>query len=171
MAHTRWPANGKTVTFNGSSLQTIGGSHSTPFDNLTIANAGAGVTLGINTNVNGTLTLTNSLNTGVFTLTQNNSTPTAGNGDVIGNVKRANNGLPLPTGTAYTFGNPFNVITFSAASVLTPTDVTFNLVSAAPADFLTAVKRTYTLTQNNGRGVVVSVSLRLLVCGVYSDVE
>ena len=144
---TSFMANGNTVNFNGSSLQTIGGSTSTTFDNLTIANAGVGVTLGINTNVNGTLTLTNNLNTGAFTLTQNNSTPTAGNGDVIGNVKRANNGLPLPTGTAYTFGNPFNVITFSAASVLTPTDVTFNLVSAAPVDFSTAVKRTYTISQ------------------------
>src|SRR5947199_253153 len=63
---TTFTANGKTVNFNGSSLQTIGGSTSTTFDNLTIANPGAGVTLGINTNVNGTLTLTNNLNTGAF---------------------------------------------------------------------------------------------------------
>jgi Bacterial Ig domain/Carboxypeptidase regulatory-like domain len=159
---TSFTANGDTVNLNGSGAQTIGGSTSTTFNNLTIANAGTGVTLGINTSVNGTLTLTNNLNTGANTLTQNNALPTAGNGDVIGNVKRANNGSPLPTGTAYTFGNPFNVITFGAASVLTPTDVTFNLVMAAPSDFTTAVKRTYTITQNNGGVFTATLQLHYL---------
>ena len=158
---TSFMANGNTVNFNGAGAQTIGGNTSTTFDNLTIANAGVGVTLGINTSVNGTLTLTNNLNTGAFTLTQNNSTPTAGSGDVIGNVKRANNGLPLPTGAAYTFGNPFNVITFSAASVLTPTDVTFNLVTAAPSDFLTGGEANLHHHAKQRRGVCGDLAIAL----------
>ncbi len=47
-----------TVTFNGSSGQTLGGSATTPFNNLTINNS-SGVTLDHAQQVNGTLTLTN----------------------------------------------------------------------------------------------------------------
>lgn len=50
-------ANGGTVTFNGTSAQTIGGTSSTVFNNMVMNSAG--VTLLIPTTVNGALTLTN----------------------------------------------------------------------------------------------------------------
>ncbi len=61
-----------TVVLNGTTVQTIGGSMSTPFNSLTLNNA-AGATLGISETVNGTLTLTNGLltTTGSYLLTIN----------------------------------------------------------------------------------------------------
>lgn len=46
-----------TVTFNGTLAQAIGGTAATTFHNLTISNTGNIVTLGINTNVSGNLTI------------------------------------------------------------------------------------------------------------------
>ncbi|MCX6246016.1 MAG: T9SS type A sorting domain-containing protein [Bacteroidetes bacterium] len=58
-----------TVILNGTSPQTLGGTASTTFSNLTINNAN-GVTLGNNETVNGTLTLTSGMvNTDINTLT------------------------------------------------------------------------------------------------------
>src|SRR5256884_510915 len=59
----------------------------------------------------------------------------------------------------------------SAAAVLTPTDVTFNLISAAPADFLTAVKRTYTITQNNGGVFAATLQLHYLDADLNGNAE
>jgi hypothetical protein len=147
-------ANGNTVNFNGAGAQAIGGNTATTFNNLTIANAGGGVSLALNATVNGTLTLTNDLNTGVNTLIQPSTAPaSAGTRDVIGNVQRTNSPSSLPLSTALTFGNPFNRITFDSGTP--PTDVTINLVKSAPGDFLTAVTRTYTITPNGG-GVFAS---------------
>lgn len=50
-----------TVIFNGTTSQTIGGTVTTTFNNLTINNTGAGVTLGISETVNGVLSLNNGL--------------------------------------------------------------------------------------------------------------
>src|SRR6267378_22652 len=51
-------ATTSTFNFNGAVAQAIGGTASTSFNNLTIANTGGGVSLGANETVNGTLTLT-----------------------------------------------------------------------------------------------------------------
>ena len=81
-------ANTNTVNFNGSTPQTIGGTSVTTFNNLTIANAVSGVSLGQNANVNAVLTLTNDLTTGANILTMPNTGTSAGTADVIGNVRR-----------------------------------------------------------------------------------
>lgn len=53
-----------TVTFNGASAQTIGGSFTTTFNNLTIANTADGVTLGSNIIISDNL----SVSAGIFNL-------------------------------------------------------------------------------------------------------
>ena len=53
--------NSGTVNFNGSTAQTIGGSASSTFNNLTIANTSGGVSLTKNETVSGILTLTNGI--------------------------------------------------------------------------------------------------------------
>jgi hypothetical protein len=71
-------AQAGTVTLNGSSLQTIGGTAVTTFFNLIVNNAG-GVNLGLNSAVNGLLTLTaGSFNIGTNTLTLNDGTSVGG---------------------------------------------------------------------------------------------
>ena len=82
-------ANNNTVNFNGSGAQTIGGTATTSFDNLTIANAGTGVTLAHDETVNLLLTLTNDLNTSTFTLTQPSTGSSAGGADVVGTGSHA----------------------------------------------------------------------------------
>jgi hypothetical protein len=165
-----WTNNGATftggagtVTFDGAAAQVIGGSAVTTFNNLTISNAGAGVSLGQNETANGVLTVNNDLTTGANTLTQPSTAPaSAGTADVVGNVKRT--GTPLPLATNLTFGNPNNLVNFTAAGTQ-PNDVTFNLVKAAPSGgigFPNAVNRTYTITQNGGSGFSVTLQLHYL---------
>lgn len=141
-------ANGNTVNFNGGGAQSIGGSSATTFNNLTVANAGSGVSLGLNTTVNGILTLTNDLETGANALTMPASGTSAGLGDVIGNVKRT--GF-TGGGPALSFGNPFNSIAFATGSTL-PTEVTINLTKTQPSGFANAVTRSYAITQTGARG-------------------
>ena len=54
-------SNGRTVSFNGGAAQTIGGTSSTTFANLTIANTSGGVSLASPETVTGTLTLTSGI--------------------------------------------------------------------------------------------------------------
>jgi len=53
--------NNGTVIFNGTTLQTLGGSTATTFHNLTVNNTGAGLSLSSNETVTDTLTLTDGL--------------------------------------------------------------------------------------------------------------
>src|SRR5258706_284594 len=163
-------ANGNTVNFNGAGAQTIGGNTVTTFNNLTIANAGGGVSLALNATVNGILTLTNDLNTGANTLIQPSTAPaSAGAGDVIGNVQRTNSPSSLPLGTALTFGNTFNRITFDSGTP--PTDVTVNLVKSGPGDFPTSVTRTYVITPNGGGAFTSTLQLHYLDAELNGNTE
>jgi hypothetical protein len=163
-------ANNNTVNFNGSGAQAIGGSAVTTFQNLTIANAGSGVSLSQNANVNGVLTLTNDLSTAANVLTMPATGTSAGTADVIGNVKRL--GF-TGGGAALSFGNPFNSIAFAVGGTL-PTDVTVNLIKAAPAGgtpFPTAVQRTYTITPTGGSGFSATLRLHYLDTELNGNVE
>jgi hypothetical protein len=158
--------NTNTVNFNGSGAQTIGGTATTAaattFNNLIIANAGSGVTLGQNETVNGVLTLTNDLNTSTFTLTQPSTAPaSAGVGDVVGSIKRT-----ALTSATQTYGNLNNTIGFTAGTP--PTDITVKLTKTAPTDaatgqtnsgFSTAVNRTYVITPTGGSGFSATLQL------------
>jgi len=55
------PASTGTVTFNGTSPQTIGGSVTTGFKNININNTGGGITLNESATVSGTASFTNGL--------------------------------------------------------------------------------------------------------------
>ncbi len=89
-----WTNNGaftagtSTITFNGSSIQTIGGSSASTFNNLTLANI-AGATMGRNATVSGSLALTNgALSIGNYTLALNGTitgtgTLTGGTGSIL----------------------------------------------------------------------------------------
>jgi hypothetical protein len=109
-----------TVTFNGTSAQTIGGANPTTFNNLTIANA-SGVSLsGVNATVNVTLGLGSSiLTTGSNTVIANGSV-TRSTGFVNGNEQK-----PFAIGT---FTPTFEVGTGSA---YTPIGLTALVVTHA----------------------------------------
>jgi len=141
-----------TVVANGTTPQTLTGAN---FRNLT-ANNPAGVSLGSDTNVSHALTLTSDLQTGAFVLTMPYSTESsAGGGDVVGNIRITGLGF-----AAATYGNPQNRISFAAGTP--PTEITVNLVKAAPPSFSNAVRRTYTITPNGGSNYSAAVRLHYL---------
>jgi hypothetical protein len=130
-----------TVTFNGSSVQTIGGTMATTFDNLTINNA-SGVSLGASETVNGTLTLTNGVvTTGANTLSVGSAgTVARTNGWVGGNLQRY-----IPTGgTTRTFN-------IGDAAGYRPVTVNFGTVT-------TAGNLTATVSQSSGDHPDISTS-------------
>ncbi len=125
-----------TMIFNGSTGQSIGGTSSTTFNNLTVDNA-AGVTLGNNEAVNATVTINNGnlvipVNN---TLTINNGNAIAGSGfsetkGIVTQVNttsgakgfvRVNN---MPASAAYSF--PVSNGTHYLPVTLTPTDLDAN---------------------------------------------
>jgi autotransporter-associated beta strand protein len=156
-------SNGFTVTFDGTSNQTISGSSLTifgtgpaPSGGLALSNA-AGLTLAVNTQVDGALTLTSGdLFTASFTLLMGNGATSAGTGDVVGSVNRSD----LNGGVTRSFGNPDVRITETAGTV---TDMTVKLAKGVtPNDFSNSVKRIYTITPNNGNNVAATVRLHYL---------
>ncbi|HEV8589686.1 MAG TPA: hypothetical protein VGQ72_12475 [Pyrinomonadaceae bacterium] len=162
-----------TVIFDGdNNTQTISGSSVSPFNNLTSMHTNTGgVTLGANITVNGVLTLTSDIDAGSSTLTMPATGTSAGTGDVIGNVKRT--GF-ISGGGANTlsFGNPDNRITINSGTV--PTDITINLVKAAPSGgiaFPTAVERTYTITPTSGSGISATLRLHYLDAELNGNTE
>ena len=162
-------ANTNTVNFNGSAAQVIGGTATTTFNNLTIANAGAGVSLGQNAIVNALLTLTNDLTTGANILTMPNTGTSAGGSDVIGNVRRT--GF-VGGGPALSFGNPFNSIGFIAQGTV-PTEILVNLAKVAPAGVPApgAIQRTYTITPTGGAGFSATLRLHYIDAELNGNVE
>jgi len=160
-----------TVIFNGAAAQQAAG---VTYNNLTINNTigtnVTGVTLTGNAAVNGVLALTSSdLNTGTFTLTQPNTTASTGVSDVVGTVKRT--GGPFAPAVALTFGNPNNRITFNGAGGTKPTDVTVLMAKAAPATYLAAVQRNYTISQTGGSGFTSTLRLHYLDSELNGNVE
>jgi hypothetical protein len=163
---------GSTVEFNGTAAQTAAGI---AYNNLTINNTAAGapnalgVTLTGAATVNGVLALTsNDLNTGGFTLTQPPTPASTGVSDVVGTVTRSNGASALPLATALTFGNPNNQITYTAGA---PNAVTVTMAKAAPATYIPAVQRNYTITPSSVTVFAATLRLHYLDSELNNNVE
>ena len=160
-----------TVNFNGGAGQTVGGSAATTFNNLTNSNAN-GLSMANDNTVNAVLALTagNITVANTKTLSLASATASTGTFDAVGSVKRTNTSAAA---TTYTFGNPNNQITFTAAGTR-PTDITVNLVKAAPSGgigFPNAVNRTYTITPTGGSGFSATVQLHYLASELNGNTE
>jgi predicted outer membrane repeat protein len=144
------------VTFDGGAGQTIGGTTATTFNNLSVGNA-VGLAMSNDNTVNGVLALVGSDITvaATKTLTQPNTGTSSGNKDVNGRLQRT--GIDTAAlGTTFSFGNPNNQITVTSGT--RPANIVVDLTRSAPADYLLAVQRKYTITPNVTPG---PVTLRL----------
>ena len=146
-----------TVTFNGSSAQTIGGTSATTFNNLTVNNA-SGVSLSsVDATMNGTLTFTaGKITTGANTLIlPTGGTITGAGADkyVYGNLQKAFN---TGSGQTFTFeigdASYYTPAQLANFNVTTAGNITANTTAARHPEFMTAnigdkyVKRYWTLT-------------------------
>ena len=150
-------AGTSTFTFNGTGTQTIGGSNSTTFNSLNIANADGVVLSGVDTTVNGTLTFTSgNVTTGPrFIATSATGSVTRTSGYVVGNFQKfVAAGAPTLTyeigdSGAYT---PVTVVfgSVSAAGTLTGSTTPGDHPNAAasPVDRLRSVNRYWTFTNS-----------------------
>jgi hypothetical protein len=170
-----------TVSFTGTE-QTIGGTNSTTFNNLTTGAGGAIVNgaaasdrkkLGVNgpatvtvdQTVTGVLTLNGDLTvTSPARLIMPASASSTGTGDVIGNLER----LGFTTGACanppcfntLSLGNFNNQLTITGG--VAPTSVVVNLTKAAPASYPAAVQRSYNITETGGNDFTATLRLRYL---------
>jgi CSLREA domain-containing protein len=102
-------ANASLVKFNGSGAQSIGGSNSTTFADLTINNTGSTVSLGINTSVTGNLTVSSgTFDLGAFTA----------NRSVAGGQISVSSGATLKIGGSNTFPANYNAHLLGATSTV-----------------------------------------------------
>ncbi|HVM46634.1 MAG TPA: Ig-like domain repeat protein, partial [Candidatus Acidoferrum sp.] len=157
-------AGSGTVTFNGSSAQTLGGTAATTFNSLTINNS-TGMMLGASPTVSGTLTLTsgNITTTGAYQVNVANTSNSAISGGssssyVNGTLQKA---FATGTGQAFTFpiGDAANYTPINLASLSVTTAGTVAAkttagqhpnISTSGIDSTRDVNRYYTLTAGGG---------------------
>ncbi|MCA1832778.1 MAG: hypothetical protein LC750_08640 [Actinobacteria bacterium] len=173
---------GSTFNLNGGAAQTIGGSSSTTFNDLRVANTVGGISLALDSTVAGTLTLVSGVvSTGSNTLitTANCNTPSVSrtSGHIAGFLR-----LRVPTGSptcTFDTGDATNYrpITVAFSSVTTAGNVTATVSQAAgehaniatsDLDSANDVNRFWTLT--NG-GVVLGSGYSATVTFVAGDVD
>jgi predicted outer membrane repeat protein len=162
--------NASTVTFNGSTAQSITGDGVKNFSGLLLNNAnGVSVINGAQTvdaAALGLLTLNTDLTVNAGAILQQNGTST-GAADVIGTVRRTD----LSGAATRSFGNVNNQVTITSGTA--PSSLDFSLVKSAPAVFPAGVKvvpRTYALTPTGGSGIAATVRLRYVDPGELSGI-
>ena len=145
--------NNGIVNFNGGSAQTILGTNSNAFYDLTINNTGGVSVTTADQTVNHTLTLTSanaSSTQGALGMLNNHilfmgaSATTAGTGDVSGYINRTS----FVLGTDYTFGNPNTKMNFTVGPL--PSSVSVEVYLANPSWKSNAINRYYDVTQTGG---------------------
>ncbi|MGB4848502.1 MAG: hypothetical protein WBP41_11320, partial [Saprospiraceae bacterium] len=155
-------ATGSTITFNGLISQTIGGSISSTFNNLTLNNA-AGAILGIDETISGILSFTTGIiSTGTNTLKVNNVSTSAITGASASNYVNGNlhrdiaagaNTYSYPIGTSIAYA-PAS-ITFAAGTVAgeltgTTTDGDQPNIASSTLAPTSSVNRFWRFTINSG---------------------
>ncbi len=172
-------AGSGTVTFDGSSAQTINGANT--FNNLTIYKtaSGEGVTANAPQTVNAILNLdspNHSGTQGCLSMADPNqlfmgpSATTTGTGDVSGYITR--NSFVL--GTNYTFGNQFTLMNFSVGPLPSTVSVEVYLTSAMPTWMGTnkGIWRYYDVTQTGGTADTrLRFNVHYLVSELHSATE
>jgi hypothetical protein len=148
-------AAGGTLTANGTTDATFGGSSASTFNILTVNKSAA-------TNV---ITLGNAITTQTLNITQGSiktgtneiiiTSTRTGSGTILGNIRRTHS---FTAGTEYVFGGLSNSITFNAANSVS--SVLINITKAAASDFPTGINRVYT-TIVTGSFPAGSASLKL----------
>lgn len=150
---------GSTLTMMGNTAQTIGGTASATFNNLSVNNA-AGVTLGNSQTVSGTLTLTNGLvNTGIHTLTMGASGTISGasssrhiNGK-LANVYSGTGSKTFPTGKSGNYRPVTLAYTIlSGTSTVTVEQIESVLPGTLPAGTTIFNTRHWQVTQTGDAG-------------------
>jgi autotransporter-associated beta strand protein len=184
---TTFMAGSGTLNFNGSSAQTIDGTTSNAFNNLTVNNA-AGVTASLDQTINGILYLPvpnasdikGSLDMGTNTLLMGPNSTTTGTGDVTGYVERTSFNI----GTSYTFGNQFTRVSFLSVGTL-PTSIKFKISIGTepswiprPADpehpeipEIRAIKREYEAVNTGGVNCYANISMHYLDSELNGNTE
>ena len=161
------------VIFSNSSAITLPASiFINPVNNLTVSGSG-GLTSSGDFALNGILNLqaTNPspvkgiLDMGTNTLTMGANATTIGTGDVTGIIKRTS----FTANTAYTFGNQFTTMTFSAGGTM-PTDMSLNIIiGSAPVWKSSAVQRYYDIKRSGGANTTVTLSLHYLASELQTN--
>ncbi len=164
-----------TVTFNGTSAQTIGGTSSTTFNNLTLSNtltSGVAQTSNVDLTVNGTLTMSQDSDLDMTTKTLTMGTASAattsgtGQGDIRYKVCRSG----FTSGTSYDFGSPytkFGSLTFTT----TPSQICVTIVNQNPNNFTNAIFRKYQLDVTGGSGISTNLQLHYRTSELNGNTE
>lgn len=163
------------VIFSNSSAITLPASFFiNPVNNLTVSGAG-GLTSSGDFSINGILNLLAAnpspvkgiLDFGLNTLTMGANATTAGTGDMTGIIKRTS----FTANTAYTFGNQFTSMTFSAGGTM-PTDMSFNIaIGSAPGWKSSAVQRYIDIKRTGGANTTVTLVLHYLASELQTNTE
>ncbi|MGI9158302.1 MAG: beta strand repeat-containing protein, partial [Saprospiraceae bacterium] len=159
--------NGGTVVFNGSGTQTLGGSSATTFNNLTVNNSGAGLTLSTSQTVNGTLNLTDGLvTTGANSITVGVSgsiTNASVNCYIDGNLCRGYNAVgpkifPIGKGGNY---RPltFNYTALTGTSFVCSEQFETSMTGPFAYGIVEFPDRKWLVTQSGGSAFTYSISL------------
>ncbi|MEI6750314.1 MAG: hypothetical protein WCM93_14250, partial [Bacteroidota bacterium] len=159
-----------TVTFNGTSAQTITGANT--FNKLTINNT-FGVTANASQTVNNTLNLQSANASGTqgclsmtdpYQLFMGSSATTTGTGDVSGYITRTSFAL----NTNYTFGNQYTLMNFSTGPLPSSVTLEVYLTSSEPSwmGANVGIWRYYDVTQTGG-----TADTRLCFNAHYLDSE
>ena len=176
-----WTNNGtftsgtNTVTFNGTAAQTIGGTSSTTFNNLTLNNSltsGVAQTSNVDLTVNGTLTMSqdSDLDMTTKTLTMGTASATATGGTGQGDIRYKVCRSGFASGTSYDFGSPytkFGSLTFTT----TPSQICVTMVNQNPTNFTNAIFRKYQLDVTGGSGISTNLQMHYRTSELNGNTE